>query len=382
MRKEAVNTFSGGLNYDLNPITTPNSVLTECINGTFITFNGDELALQNDAGNTKILVPGTELDPKYVELSEGFYPIGVKEYGGVLYIVSGKQGTNPDGSDDLIEFGSYPSPEILDEENQGSGNSYSFSNPSTTTMYTPNVISSYDFKPGNSIVFSKPILSPDNTDTSNITYYRKGTYTDYQKKIYVVKLYLQLSNGYIDLTDDVWKRYADYYTINVGDLNQSSGMNFWFNDSNFKYYCNTNYKGKLLISVELEDLNTFELSSYTVGFNPAGDSFRFIFKIKFINGTTWTINKIKTIYTIGSDTPINTEQTINGEIINITYDIPLNMAGEPFTFNFIPKFVYSSDDVTNLLPANYLVKYTISGIQELRNSSEYSYSDYIMQDYN
>ncbi len=226
MRKEAVNTFSGGLNYDLNPITTPNSVLTECINGTFITFNGDELALQNDAGNTKILVPGTELDPKYVELSEGFYPIGVKEYGGVLYIVSGKQGTNPDGSDDLIEFGSYPSPEILDEENQGSGNSYSFSNPSTTTMYTPNVISSYDFKPGNSIVFSKPILSPDNTDTSNITYYRKGTYTDYQKKIYVVKLYLQLSNGYIDLTDDVWKRYADYYTINVGDLNQSSGMNF------------------------------------------------------------------------------------------------------------------------------------------------------------
>ncbi len=58
------------------------------------------------------------------------------------------------------------------------------------------------------------------------------------------------------------------------------------------------------------------------------------------------------------------------------------MAGEPFTFNFIPKFVYSSDDVTNLLPANYLVKYTISGIQELRNSSEYSYSDYIMQDYN
>jgi hypothetical protein len=54
MKKEAVNTFSGGLNYDLNPITTPNNVLTECINGTFVTFNGDELALQNDAGNTKI----------------------------------------------------------------------------------------------------------------------------------------------------------------------------------------------------------------------------------------------------------------------------------------------------------------------------------------
>ena len=56
MKKEAVNTFSNGLVYDLNPITTPNNVLTDCVNGTFVTFNGDELALQNDAGNTKILI--------------------------------------------------------------------------------------------------------------------------------------------------------------------------------------------------------------------------------------------------------------------------------------------------------------------------------------
>ena len=89
MRKEAINTFQEGLNYDLNPITTPNNVLTDCVNGTFITFNGDELALQNDAGNTKILIPGTK--DSYVKLSPGFYPLGVKEYGGVLYIVSAKQ---------------------------------------------------------------------------------------------------------------------------------------------------------------------------------------------------------------------------------------------------------------------------------------------------
>ena len=89
MRKEAINTFQEGLNYDLNPITTPNNVLTDCVNGTFITFNGDELALQNDAGNTKILIPGTTND--YVKLSSGFYPLGIKEYGGVLYIVSGSK---------------------------------------------------------------------------------------------------------------------------------------------------------------------------------------------------------------------------------------------------------------------------------------------------
>jgi len=57
MKQEAANTFSEGLNYDLNPTTTPNNVLTDCVNGTFLTFNGDELALQNDAGNTTIQVP-------------------------------------------------------------------------------------------------------------------------------------------------------------------------------------------------------------------------------------------------------------------------------------------------------------------------------------
>jgi hypothetical protein len=106
MKKEAVNTFDGGLNYDLNPLMTPKNVLTDCVNGTFLTFNGDELALQNDAGNSKILVKeATENEEaEYVQLPEGFYPIGIKEYGGVLYIVS------TDG-DIKVQFGSYPSPE-------------------------------------------------------------------------------------------------------------------------------------------------------------------------------------------------------------------------------------------------------------------------------
>ena len=93
MKKESVNTFSDGLNYDLNPLSTPNTLLTDNVNGTFITFNGDELALQNDAGNTTIKYnQGTIEDPdwKAVSLSPGFNPLGIKEYGGVLYIVSGK----------------------------------------------------------------------------------------------------------------------------------------------------------------------------------------------------------------------------------------------------------------------------------------------------
>lgn len=96
MKKESNNIFSEGLNLDLNPLTTPNNVLTDAVNTTFITFNGDELSLQNDAGNTKITVNGVEVQLSaapiisipYYPIMNRFLPLGLKEYGGVLYIVS------------------------------------------------------------------------------------------------------------------------------------------------------------------------------------------------------------------------------------------------------------------------------------------------------
>lgn len=79
-KSQATNSWKDGLNKDLNPVVTPNTVLTDNLNGTFITYNGNELVLQNDMGNVKS-----------TELSDGFYPIGVQEYGDIIYIVSIKQ---------------------------------------------------------------------------------------------------------------------------------------------------------------------------------------------------------------------------------------------------------------------------------------------------
>ena len=56
MWKNAINTFSEGINYDLNPLVTPSNTLSDCVNGTLLTFNGDELVLQNDAGNSRIKI--------------------------------------------------------------------------------------------------------------------------------------------------------------------------------------------------------------------------------------------------------------------------------------------------------------------------------------
>jgi len=97
-RIETSNTWEEGLVMDLNPLSTPNNVLTDCVNGTFITYNGNEFSLQNDQGNYKL---------EYCRLTPNYIPVGIKEYGDILYIVS----HNPlDGS---VEIGSYPSPLMI-----------------------------------------------------------------------------------------------------------------------------------------------------------------------------------------------------------------------------------------------------------------------------
>ena len=95
MRQEENNTFTKGLLQDLNPINTPNNVLTDNLNGTIITYDGNEYSLQNDRGNYPL---------QYCKLKPNYIPVGVKEYADTLYIVS----YNP--IDNTTEIGSYPSP--------------------------------------------------------------------------------------------------------------------------------------------------------------------------------------------------------------------------------------------------------------------------------
>lgn len=106
MRKETSNQFSEGLISDLNPINTPKTALTDNLNGTIITYNGNEFSLQNDRGNYEL--KNCKLKPNYI-------PVGIKEHGDILYIVS----YNP--LDESVEVGSYPSPLQVNEIEAESG---------------------------------------------------------------------------------------------------------------------------------------------------------------------------------------------------------------------------------------------------------------------
>lgn len=90
------NTFEGGLVMDFSPSNTKANTLTSALNATLVTFNGNELNLQNDMGNGRV---------ETARLPEGFIPVGTCEFGDIIYIVSYNPITN------RSQIGCFPSPE-------------------------------------------------------------------------------------------------------------------------------------------------------------------------------------------------------------------------------------------------------------------------------
>lgn len=94
--RKSTNKFTKGLVMDFSPENTRNEVLTNALNATLLTFNGNELSLQNDMGNARV---------ETAFLPEGYMPVGTCEYGGIIYIVS----YNP--LENKSQIGCFPSPE-------------------------------------------------------------------------------------------------------------------------------------------------------------------------------------------------------------------------------------------------------------------------------
>ncbi|MGN0966093.1 MAG: hypothetical protein ACI4OP_00655 [Candidatus Coprovivens sp.] len=79
------NTFQDGLIMDFSPDNTSATSLTSALNATILTFNGNEMALQNDMGNGRV---------ETAYLPEGYIPVGTCEFGDIIYIASYNPLTN------------------------------------------------------------------------------------------------------------------------------------------------------------------------------------------------------------------------------------------------------------------------------------------------
>lgn len=113
-------------------------------------------------------------------------------------------------------------------------------------LYKYNTLNKENFKSGRYVEFEE--YSGENT-TNISRYIYEGLTIKYIPKFYKLKLLHQLNNGYLDLTYDVWSKFVV----------SSRSTPFWFSNSEFLYYCPSQYKGKLVTVLEIEDLYKFSL---------------------------------------------------------------------------------------------------------------------------
>ena len=103
--QSATNSFSKGIIMDFSPEVSGNESLVNALNATLLTYNGNEMALQNDMGNGRV---------ETARLPEGYVPVGACEFGDIIYVVSYNPLLN------RSQIGCFPSPErVIDSDEIG-----------------------------------------------------------------------------------------------------------------------------------------------------------------------------------------------------------------------------------------------------------------------
>lgn len=272
MKQEATNTFGGGMIMDLNPLTIPNNVLTSALNATMITYNGNEFVLQNDMGNGRV---------ETAYLPSGYVPVGIKEYGGIIYVASYNPLTNKG------QIGSFPSPERnISSEEAG------------TPQQSINIHELFKFTPksGATESYQKVSLFPKKSDTiirpgdkfmlqfypqDGVTWNDlKKVITDFdndgENKLLKLRLAVLDSNGNLkDITQQLKRMSVDGKVVDSpegffmkmldsplsGDMNEDDLENLRSSTSAFNVY-NNKLSGSLYIIVELNTITSFDVEVY------------------------------------------------------------------------------------------------------------------------
>ena len=279
--KSTTNVFQEGLRTDLHPLSTSQKVLTDALNATMITYNGNEMMLQNDMGNTLIQDSKTG---HIMGLSEGFVPVGLKEHGGIMYIAS----VNKDG---VGEIGTIPSP-ILKLELRREGFDFAGSSITTNTGPVSTMTAVTDFKiyPGEKFLpaFNFDAHFPEGVPSKFVVYNTGNNQTEIDLStrlispvkegegcqhtgLYEMKLFsiygsqsTELKNVYkkqmrpfktksLEQIDNDYWYYPGIITSDVIDVE-----NTWLNKG-FHTYPGNLPAGKLAIKAELESIESFDL---------------------------------------------------------------------------------------------------------------------------
>ena len=265
--ENSVNTFEGGLVTDFNPSVVPENNLTDVLNGTLITMNGNELVLQNEMGNTKV---------EGATLPDGYVPVGIKEHGGIIYIASYNPLTNKS------QIGSFPSPErnLTKDSNSNLQIEYLEQNMNSyTSVYQ---LISKGISRGDKFI----IMPTNNTDISEwfskISNFNNSILDEYKIispknniMTYSVKV-LSRENELIDITNQLKRYDSNGNVINLESKNEQLMFNsgsFIYpieqnpDESKYNIYNNT-FGGTLYLEQKYNTIDHIEINTYQQNGDP------------------------------------------------------------------------------------------------------------------
>lgn len=265
-RSETTNTFQEGLVMDFNPLNTPSGTLSNCLNGTLITFNGDEYVLQNDMGNGRV---------ETASLPQGYVPLGTAELGGIIYIVS----YNP--LIDRCQIGSFPSPErnIAKEEIKDSTTTSPVSNENfvnknnsvTSTLVKVKLLDNMKLNPGDKFIIYGDCISDNKNSISDIG--SKSHKIDSIPRYVTIRVVSIGDDGKITYLDDSlkWTQLSDSEGNSVGD-----------------YYIKQNDLNEQSIKNDIDSYNKLVSSAYNVFKSKVSGQLALLFELKTIDSFTAT----------------------------------------------------------------------------------------------
>lgn len=244
--EQAVNTFNKGLQSDTHPMVQGSDTLSDALNATFVTMNGNEVILQNDMGNRRV-------DNAY--LPAGYEPVGMKEYGGIIYVAAYNPITN------RSQIGSFPSPERKispDDVFNDLKGTLNFDNLSTTvnkkginylktdTILVP-LTTNHALHAGDKFVVYSSGLSSISSQITNYSNTSGNKIISPKNKKYTLALgILNSQNEFVDITKTLYRwngTTIKEYTNNESDL-------FKFNDG---YFIATGKPGGLDYTETIDD---------------------------------------------------------------------------------------------------------------------------------
>lgn len=268
----AKNSFEQGLIMDFSPDNTQANCLTSALNATLLTFNGNEMQLQNDMGNGRV---------ETAYLPEGYVPVGTCEFGDIVYIVSYNPLINKS------QIGCFPSPErnISSEEIGGlqqslQNSDFTDGNGKIKNKSVKKILYNRTMNPGDKyIIYSSEV----DRNSSKLSDYGSlsETHDSFPK---LVKLHIVAieESGKINYLDSSVKWYDNNYYISQNKIGSEGTDIDEYRDlvtSNYSIF-QSKVPGKLAILAELESIDSFNCSytidtatnndntkNYTVNFN-------------------------------------------------------------------------------------------------------------------